>query len=234
MLGGVSLGRLYPGEDGARQRAGRGGDRDGDRRGYRGLRQGAGRSDRVTINQSGWRPEMTPERRAGDGHLHRQPGADARRAADLRDRRHRRDRRRFRRRAAKAARRRLGRAGAQPGDRPAGPLRAGDGAALHPAQPAELRHRPRPLPARLLHDEAQSAAQREGGADAGLRRHPSAPAGRHRPGRARGDRRAGRMADQADRHARRRDEPEGGRAWRAVRPALHPLGAGGARRSRAK
>ena len=33
------------------------------------------------------------------------------------------------------------------------------------------------LPARLLHDEAQSAPQREDGAAAGLRRHPSAAAG---------------------------------------------------------
>ena len=44
--------------------------------------------------------------------------------------------------------------------------------------------------ARLLHDEAQSAPQREDGAAAGLRRHPSAAAALDRAGRARADRRA--------------------------------------------
>ena len=96
---------------------------------------------------------------------------------------------------------------------------------------AELRDRPRPVPARLVHDEAQSAPQREGRAAAGLRRHPPAAAGRHGAGRARADRPS--SADwlvDADRHARRGDEPQGRRAWRAVRPAVHPRGARGARR----
>ena len=44
------------------------------------------------------------------------------------------------------------------------------------------------------------------------------------------DRSAGGLAGQADRHAQRRDEPQGRRAWRIVRPARDPLGAGGARR----
>ena len=44
------------------------------------------------------------------------------------------------------------------------------------------------LSARLVHDEAQSAPQREDGAAAGLRRHPSAAAGLDRAGRARADR----------------------------------------------
>ena len=60
--------------------------------------------------------------------------------------------------------------------------------------PEELRHRHGPVSARLLHDEAQSAAQREDGAAAGLRRHPSAAAGLDRAGRARADRRAGALA----------------------------------------
>ena len=38
----------------------------------------------------------------------------------------------------------------------------------------ELRHRQRHVPARLVHDEAQSAPQREGGAASRARRHPSA------------------------------------------------------------
>ena len=44
--------------------------------------------------------------------------------------------------------------------------------------------------ARLVHHEAQSAPQREDGAAAGLRRHPSAAAALDRAGRARADRRA--------------------------------------------
>jgi hypothetical protein len=39
-------------------------------------------------------------------------------------------------------------------DRPAGPERARDGAPLHAPVAPELRHRPRPVPARQLHDEA--------------------------------------------------------------------------------
>ena len=63
-------------------------------------------------------------------------------------------------------------------------------------QPAELRDRPRPVPARLVHDEAQPAAQREGGADAGLRRHPSAAAAVDTvQGALRADRRARALAD---------------------------------------
>ena len=46
------------------------------------------------------------------------------------------------------------------------------------------------LPARLVHHEAQPAPQREDGAAAGLRRHPSAAAAVHRAGRDRADRRA--------------------------------------------
>ena len=60
---------------------------------------------------------------------------------------------------------------------------------------AELRDRPRPVPARLVHDEAQSAAEREGGADAGLRRHPPAAARRHGAGRLALIHRLGGMAD---------------------------------------
>ena len=54
----------------------------------------------------------------------------------------------------------------------------------------ELRHRHRALSARLVHHEAQPAPQREDGAAARLRRHPSAAAALDRAGRARADRRA--------------------------------------------
>ena len=60
--------------------------------------------------------------------------------------------------------------------------------------------------------------------------HPLQPS-RHGAGRARADRPS--SADwlvDADRHARRGDEPQGRRAWRAVRPAVHPRRARGARR----
>ena len=56
--------------------------------------------------------------------------------------------------------------------------------------PEELRHRHRPVSARLVHDEAQPAPQREDGAAARLRRHPSAAAALDRAGRDRADRRA--------------------------------------------
>ena len=56
------------------------------------------------------------------------------------------------------------------------PLRAGGHAPLRAALAEELRHRHRHVSARLVHDEAQSAPEREDGAAAGLRRHPSAAA----------------------------------------------------------
>jgi hypothetical protein len=55
---------------------------------------------------------------------------------------------------APAGKSRLGGLERRQGDRPARPVRARDGAALHPPQPPELRDRPRPVPARQLHDEA--------------------------------------------------------------------------------
>ena len=45
------------------------------------------------------------------------------------------------------------------------------------------------------------------------------------------DRGADALADRPDRHAGRGDEPEGGRAWRILRPADHPRGARRARRN---
>ncbi len=89
-----------------------------------------------------------------------------------------------------------------------------------------------PLSARLLHDEAQSAPQRENGAAAGLRRRASAAAGLDGAGRARGHRGAGRRAHHDDRHERDRDVAEGGRAWRTLRHDGDQGGDRGARRSR--
>ena len=89
------------------------------------------------------------------------------------------------------------RARAQDADRPSRPLRAGDDAPLRAPQPEELRDRRRHLSARLVHDEAQSAPQREDGAAAGLRRHPPAAAALDRAGRARADRRARPLAARA-------------------------------------
>ena len=85
VLGGVSLGRLYPDEDGARQRAGGRGHRSGQRRGYRRARSGAEGGV-----PSDHQPERLEAHGAGRGderrrHHHRQSRADARGAADLRD-----------------------------------------------------------------------------------------------------------------------------------------------------
>jgi glycine dehydrogenase subunit 2 len=61
-------------------------------------------------------------------------------------------------------------------DRTARPVGAGDGAPLYAPQPPELCDRSRAVPARLVHDEAQSAAQREDGAAARLcGHHPLQP-----------------------------------------------------------
>ena len=117
-------------------------------------------------------------------------------------------------------------------DRPAGPQRAAGGAALHAAQPEELRHRHGRLPAGLVHHEAQSAHQREGGAPARHRRPPSAAAGLDRAGRARADRSPGALAEDADRHAGRGDVAGRRRAWRDVRHDGDRRRPRGARRTR--
>ncbi len=97
-------------------------------------------------------------------------------------------------------------------------------------QPEELRDRRRHLSARLLHDEAQSAPQREDGAAARLRRHPPAAAALDRAGRHRADRRARPLAPRDDRHGLGGDEPQGRRPWRALRHDGDQGGARGARR----
>ena len=118
--------------------------------------------------------------------------------------------------------------------RPAGPGRAGSGAPLRAPVAHELRHRHRAVPARLVHHEAQPAPQREDGAAAGLRRHPSAAAAIDRAGRAGRDRRAGALAVRADRHAGGRADAEGRRARRDVRHDGDQGGARGARRGRTR
>ncbi len=115
-----------------------------------------------------------------------------------------------------------GRAPARRAAAPARGRRARDRPPLQPALAAQLRPRQRLLPARLLHDEAQPAAQRAGRGAA--RPRPSAP----RPGPAAGPGRAG--ADVAAAGVARRDlrpaprQPAalGGLARRARRPAAHP------------
>ncbi len=105
ILGGVSLGRLYPDESAAGERAGRRGDRDRDCRGYRGIRDRICRSCWHEHEQSG-PPDAAGRQRRGDirtCHQHRQPRADAGRGADLRDRRSHTHRRRSRRACARAS-----------------------------------------------------------------------------------------------------------------------------------
>ena len=153
-------------------------------------------------------------------------GAAHRGGADLRDRAHRCDWRRPRRAGSAAAAPRRSRA---QGDRPARPLRAGSRAPLRAPLAHELRHRLRRLPARLLHHEAQPAAERENGAVAGFRRHSPAPASVDRARRARADRGAFALAVRAHRHAGGRAHAEGRRARRALR---HDGDQGGAHRAR--
>ena len=137
----------------------------------------------MTRQPSGWRPTAPanattawPQTVTGN----RAP--DARRAVAVRDRRRDQtgvdfaERRRLVHRASAAS--------SAAADRPARPQRARDRAPLHPPVAAELRDRPRPVPARLVHDEAQPAPQREDGAAAGLRRHPPAAAAGDGAGRA--------------------------------------------------
>ena len=115
-------------------------------------------------------------------------------------------------------------------DRPAGAQRAAGGAPFHAALAEELCDRQRALSARLVHDEAQPAAQREDGAAARLRRHPSAAAALDRAGRARADGHAGALAEDPDRHAGGGLVARCRRAWRAVRHDGDPRGARSARR----
>ena len=163
-------------------------------------------------------------------HLHRQSRLADRGAADLRDG----PARPLRRRPAGAAEGEGSpeRPAPQRRDRPAGAQRAAGGAALHAAQPEELRHRHGRLSAGLVHHEAQSPHQREGGAPARHRRPPSAAAGLHRAGRARADRSPGALAEDSHRHAGRGDVAGRRRAWRDVRHDGDRGGPRGARRTR--
>ncbi len=116
-------------------------------------------------------------------------------------------------------------------DRPARAVGTGGGAPLHPPQPEELLHRQRPVPARLVHDEAQPAAQREGRAPAGAWRPAPAAAGLDRPGRARGDPHLRPLAEDADRDAGGGDVAWRRRAWRAGWADDHPRRHRGSRRA---
>ena len=128
-----------------------------------------------------------------------------------------------RRRPAGARARRLGprRPGPHRADRPRRPLRARDAAPLRAPLPEEPRHRPGALSAGLVHDEAQPAPQREDGPPGRLRRPPPAAAAVDGPGRAGADGPPGPLAEDPDRHARRRHVAQGRRPRRALRPAGH-------------
>ena len=167
-------------------------------------------------------PPRTPSH-ATDGHATLTGGARpaAGRAADLRARRLGQDRRR----PARARARRLGPRRPGPHRDPIGlPGLSEPETMRHYVRlsPEEPRHRPGALSAGLVHDEAQPAPQREDGAPAGLRRHPPAAAAVDRAGRAGADGPPGPLAEDPDRHARRRPVAQGRRPRRAVRPAGHP------------
>src|SRR6185437_4861825 len=106
-------------------------------------------------------------------------------------------------------------------DRLAGAERAASGAPLHAAVATELLDRYRHLSARLLHDEAQSAAQREAGAVAGLCRASSLAASEHRPRRAPIDGSIRALAQSDHRHGGGRAAARRRRAWRDLRHDVH-------------
>ena len=139
VLGGVSLGRLYPGDDGARQRPRRRRHRDRHPRGHRGARRGARGGAGMSMNREG-RPTRAGggERRRRD--LHRQPRLMLEEPCCSRSATPGRDRRRSSTARARSGRRRdlLGGLEPQPADRPARPVRAAGGAPLHPAVAARI------------------------------------------------------------------------------------------------
>ena len=104
----------------------------------------------------------------------------------------------------------------------AGGRRAGDRPPLQPPLAPQLRPRHRLLPARLLHDEAQPAAQRAGRGAA--RPRPAAPGAgpAARPGRAGADVAAAALAERDLRPAARQPAALGRLPRRARRPAPDP------------
>ena len=86
--------------------------------------------------------------------------------------------------AGHAGRRPARRPGAARARRPARPCGAAGGAPLHAPVAQQFRYRQRHLPARLMHDEAQPAPEREAGAAARLRRPASVAAAIDGAGRA--------------------------------------------------
>ena len=147
--------------------------------------------------------------------LHRKSRVGHRGGADLRDRAPRCDRRRYRRAGALPVK--AGPARARKRDRTARAVRAGGDPPLRAAVAQQLFDRRRNLPARLVHDEAQSPPQRKNGAPAGIRRRPSAAAGLDGARGARGCRSAGQCVVDDDGHGRRRNVAEGRRARRTLR-----------------
>ncbi len=133
-------------------------------------------------------------------------------------------RRPARRRSAGAAARGAdpGRSPARRAAAPARDRRAGDRPPLQQALAPQLRPRQRLLPARLLHDEAQPAAQRAGGGAARPRPPAPGPGPQARPGRAGADVAAAGVAGRDLRPAPRQPAALRRLARRARRPAAHP------------
>ena len=208
MLGGVSLGRLYPGVDALENGLVVAVTETATDEDIAALEAGLKEVCAVTVNPSGWRPSAPaneqgePQTVTGNRALMLEEplifeiGSIDQTGVDFPDVR-------SRTRAVSAGWSATAPIGL------AGPQRAGGGAPLHAPVAAELRDRPRPFPARVVHDEAQSAPQREGRAAAGLRRHPSAAAAGNGAGRAGADQPARLLAARPHGHARRGDEPQG-------------------------
>ena len=154
VLGGVSLGRLYPGAEALQN-----GlvvavtetvtDEDIDA-----LRSGAEGGGPMTVNPSGWRPS-TPANEQGETQT-----VTGNRALMLEEPlifeigSTEQTRRRFRASCRSAGDAGLAGLERNRADRASRPLRTRDGAPLHPPVAAELCDRPRAVPARLVHDEA--------------------------------------------------------------------------------
>ena len=157
VLGGVSLGRLYPGAERSAERPCDRGDRNGHRRGYRCVRNRAEGGGPMTVNPSGWRP-TTPANEQDEAQtvtgnralmleepLLFEVGSTDQSGVDFCGRAEGGDT--------------AWRLGEDASDWSPRSQRTRSGAPLHAAVAAELRDRPRAVPARQLHDEAQPAPE---------------------------------------------------------------------------
>ena len=220
VLGGVSLGRLYPGEASARERAGRRGDRDGHRRGYRRARSGARRRCWHDHQPERAGARRAPERGEGDAPatftgnralmleepLMFEIGDTETTGVDFAERR----------RPAHAPRRPRARRGRSACPASPSPRRCATTPACRARITRSTSACSRSARCTMKHNPRlnEKVARLPGFADI----HPLQPQDTVQGALELINELADWLID-ADRHARRGDEPQGRRAWRTVRPA---------------